>query len=179
MSFSKQIIDLEALLYALAQQTEPLPASLQNSLTEVGRSLHEDKPDSARQLRALIQQYSPLERDYQNALAQWDENYTSQERTKSLGATFPIASGLDDLFIDRVLPTNNWVIATKNLTNSLRSPQQRSRFLERGDRVVTLASGGAFLGVLIAQIPGAIIGGLLVGIYAWFSFPTAKIDGNN
>jgi hypothetical protein len=177
MSFSKQIIDLEALLYALAQQTEPLPASLQHSLTEVGRFLHEDRPDAARQLRVLIQQYSPLELDYQNALAQWDENYTSQERTKSLGATFPITSGLDDLFIDRVLPTNNWVIATKKLTNSLRSPKQRSQFLQRGDRVLTLASGGAFLGVLIAQIPGAIIGGLLVGVYAWLSFPEAQTGG--
>jgi hypothetical protein len=177
MSFSKQIIDLEALLYALAQQTEPLPPSLQQSLTEVGRSLQEDRPDSARQLRALIQQYSPLERDYQNALAQWDENYTSQERTKSLGATFPTTSGLDDLFIDRVLPTNNWVIATKKLTNSLRSPKQRSQFLQRGDRVLTLASGGAFLGVLIAQIPGAIIGGLLIGVYAWLSFPESQAGG--
>jgi hypothetical protein len=179
MSFSKQIIDLEALLYALAQQTEPLPASLQHSLTEVGRSLHEDRPDAARQLRALIQQYSPLELDYQSALAHWDENYASQERTKSLGATFLIASGLDDLFIDRVLPTNNWVVATKSLTNSFRSPKQRSRFLERGDRVVTLASGGAFLGVLIAQIPGAIIGGLLAGVYAWTSFRTVGIGENS
>ncbi len=176
MSFSKQIIDLEALLYALAQQTEPLPASLQHSLTEVGRSLHEDRPDAARQLRALIQQYSPLELDYQSALAHWDEKYTSQERTKSLGATFSIASGLDDLFIDRVLPTNNWVVATKSLTNSSRSPKQRSRFLERGDRILTLTSGGVFLGVLIAQVPGAIIGGLLAGIYAWFSFSEVQTD---
>ncbi len=177
MSFSKQIIDLEALLYALAQQTEPLPASLQHSLTEVGRSLHEDKPDSARQLRSLIQQYSPLELDYQRALAHWDENYISQERTKNLGATFSIASGLDDLFIYRVLPTNNWVNATKSLTNIHRSPKQRSRFLQRGDRVVTLVSGGAFLGVLIAQIPGAIIGGILAGVYAWISFPVVQTDG--
>jgi hypothetical protein len=69
------------------------------------------------------------------------------------------------------------VIATKKLTNSLRSPNQRSQFLQRGDRVLTLASGGAFLGVLIAQIPGAIIGGLLVGVYAWLSFSEAQIGG--
>ncbi|WP_225226033.1 hypothetical protein [Komarekiella delphini-convector] len=40
-------------------------------------------------------------------------------------------------------------------------------FWERGDRVLALASGGAFLGVLAAGIPGAIIGGLLVSIYAY------------
>jgi Protein kinase domain len=59
------------------------------------------------------------------------------------------------------------------------SPPKRSQFLLRGDRVVTLASGGAFLGVLIFQIPGAIVGGLLAGIYAWWSFPTTKVDGNS
>ncbi|AFY97253.1 hypothetical protein [Chamaesiphon minutus] len=172
MSFSKQIIDLEALLYALAQQTEPLPESLQQSLIEVGRSLHEDRPDTARELRALIQQYSPLELEYQRALTKWDENYTSQERAKTLDATFSIASGLDDLFIERVLPATNWVTATKKLANSSKYLKQRSQFLERGDRVVALASGGAFLGVLIAQIPGAVIGGVLAGVYAWLSFPT-------
>jgi hypothetical protein len=31
---------------------------------------------------------------------------------------------------------------------------------------------------LIAQIPGAIIGGLLAGIYAWFSSPIVETDGN-
>lgn len=40
---------------------------------------------------------------------------------------------------------------------------------KRGDRVVSLGSGGAFMGVLIAGIPGAIIGGLLCSVYAWFS----------
>ena len=60
-----------------------------------------------------------------------------------------------------------------------RSKPKRSDFLLRGDRLVTLASGGAFLGVLIFQVPGAIIGGLLAGIYAWLSFRTAKADGTN
>lgn len=64
-------------------------------------------------------------------------------------------------------------IITQNLV------QRRSKLLERGDRVIALSSGGAFLGVLIAQIPGAIIGGLFVGIYAWFSGSNVKADGNN
>jgi hypothetical protein len=179
MSFSNQIIDFEALLYALDRQTEPLPTDLQQSLTEIGRSLHDDRSDSARQLRELIQQYLPLESEYKNALAQSDAKYTSQPRTKSLGASFLPTSGLDDLLISRVLATNDWVTTAKRVVFNQTVPKQRSQFLERGDRVVTLASGGAFLGVLIAQIPGAIIGGLLVGIYAWFSAPTVKADGNH
>lgn len=179
MSFSNQTIDFEALLYALDRQTEPLPTDLQHSLTEIGRSLHENRPDSARQLRELIQQYLPLESEYKNALAQSDAIYASQQRTKSLGTNFLPTAGIDDLLIGRVLATNDWVTTAKRVVFNQTVPKQRSQFLERGDRVVTLASGGAFLGVLIAQIPGAIIGGLLAGIYAWFSAPTVKADGNH
>jgi hypothetical protein len=179
MSFSNQTIDFEALLYALDRQTEPLPTDLQHSLTEIGRSLHENRPDSARQLRALIQQYLPLEIEYKNALAQSDVRYASQQRTKSLGASFSQTAGLDDLLISCVFATNDWVTTSKKVVFNQTVPKQRSQFLERGGRVVTLASGGAFLGVLIAQLPGAIIGGLLIGIYAWFSFPAARIDGNS
>jgi hypothetical protein len=165
MSFSKQIIDLEALLYALAQQTEPLPASLQHSLTEVGRSLHEDRPDAARQLRALIQQYSPLERDYQKALAQWDENYTSQERTKSLGATFPMMSGVDESFL---LPANDWVSAAKQLINQRTSSPTPAKFWDKTDRLAVTTAGGIAIGSAIAQLPGAIVGGVLGAGYGWY-----------
>ncbi len=175
MSFSKQTINLEALLYALAQQTEPLPATLQNCLTGIDQFSHEDQ---SIQLLELIQQYSPLETAYKNALDKWHESYESQQRTKSSGASFTVISKPDDLFIHSVLPTNDWVKSAKKIISSYSSPKQRSNVLERGDRVVTLASGGAFLGVLIAQIPGAIVGGLLAGIYAWFSTPIVETDGN-
>lgn len=39
---------------------------------------------------------------------------------------------------------------------------------KRGDRILVLGSGGAFLGVLIAQLPGAVAGGLLASVYAWW-----------
>lgn len=48
---------------------------------------------------------------------------------------------------------------------------RKPNFWERGNRVVQLASGGAFLGVLLAQIPGAIVGGVSVAVYAWFTTP--------
>jgi hypothetical protein len=176
MSFSNQTIDFEALLYALAQQTEPLPKDLQQKLTKMSRSLRENNTDDYHQLRGLIQQFPALEIAYKRALEEWDKNYASQERAKCLDATFHRTSGLDDLFINSVLSTEDWVISTKKIISSRRSPKQRSQFLKRGDRVLTFTSGGAFLGVLIAQIPGAIIGGLFAGIYAWFSFPAVKTD---
>jgi hypothetical protein len=47
--------------------------------------------------------------------------------------------------------------------------QKQTDFWQRGDRIIALASGGAFLGVLVGQIPGAIVGGLLAAFYAWFT----------
>ncbi|MHC5936167.1 hypothetical protein [Nostoc sp.] len=40
-------------------------------------------------------------------------------------------------------------------------------FWEKGDRILALASGGAFLGVLVGGLHGAVVGGLLAGIYAY------------
>ncbi|MBD2243212.1 hypothetical protein [Nostoc sp. FACHB-888] len=40
-------------------------------------------------------------------------------------------------------------------------------FWKKGDQVLALGSGGAFLGVLAAGLPGAIIGGLVASIYAY------------
>ncbi len=178
MSFSNQIINFEALLYALAQQTESLPEDLQHSLTEVGRSLPEDRFDAARRMRELIQQYSPLEIAYKDALAQLDARYASQQRTKSLGATFPIASGLDELSIESLLLTNDWVNTAKQLINKLSTPQTPAKFWDKTDRMAITTAGGIALGSAIAQLPGALLGGVLGAGYGWylgFRKPTESI----
>lgn len=41
-------------------------------------------------------------------------------------------------------------------------------FVEKGDRTIAFSAGGAFLGGLIAQIPGAIVGALVGAIFGWF-----------
>lgn len=41
----------------------------------------------------------------------------------------------------------------------------------RGERMIALASGGAFLGGLIAQVPGAAIGAFLGATFGWFEKP--------
>jgi hypothetical protein len=40
--------------------------------------------------------------------------------------------------------------------------------LEKGNRIIAFASGGAFLGGLIAQVPGAIAGAIIAAIYGTF-----------
>jgi hypothetical protein len=180
MSFSNQTIDFEALLYALDRQTEPLPTDLQHSLTEIGRSLHENRPDSARQLRELIQQYLPLEIEYKNALAQSDARYATQQRTKSLGTSFSPILGLDDLLISRVLATNDWVTTAKQLTYNLIDPQTPAQFWDKTDRIVVMTGGGMAIGGAIAQLPGAIIGGILAAGYGWYiGFGQAKQSHNS
>jgi hypothetical protein len=41
-------------------------------------------------------------------------------------------------------------------------------FIQKGDRIIAFASGGAFAGGLIAQIPGAIIGAVAGAMFGWF-----------
>lgn len=180
MHLPGNIINLEALLYALAQQSTPLPESLQRSFAKIVQSWQvEPTEEDARELRRIIKSYEPLETFYQEGLVESDRRYISQERTKGISTNFPSVTELENFDFRAFITSSDWVNAAKQAMYRQRSKPKRSNFLLRGDRVVTLASGGAFLGVLIFQIPGAIIGGLLAGIYAWFSFPTAKADGNN
>ncbi|MER3433274.1 MAG: hypothetical protein C4288_07560 [Leptolyngbya sp. ERB_1_1] len=45
----------------------------------------------------------------------------------------------------------------------------QSNFWEKGDRIVAIIAGGAFLGGTIAQVPGAIVGSILAAIYGWYT----------
>jgi hypothetical protein len=170
MSFSNQIIDFEALLYALAQQAESLPESIQHPLTEVGQHLHRDQLDSTFQLqvRELIQKSPSLEAAYQKALLEWDANYTSQERTKSLNATFHQTSELGNLFLNRVALSKDWVVFTKDLAHKQNATQTPSQFWDKTDRIAVMTAGGIALGSAIAQLPGAVIGGLLGAGSGWY-----------
>lgn len=41
---------------------------------------------------------------------------------------------------------------------------------KRGNRVIALTNGGAFLGSLIGGIPGGVVLGVIVAVYAWMSY---------
>jgi hypothetical protein len=170
MNSLRNIIKLEVLVNALARQTEPLPESLQQHLTEIGRALQVNPTKKkAIELCQLIEEYEPLEREYNNSLVELDRQYRSQERTKSIDTTFSMTSGLDELSIESfLLPANDWVAAAKQLTNRLSSPPTSAKFWDKTDRLAVTTAGGIAIGSAIAQLPGAIIGGLLGAGYGWY-----------
>ena len=118
MEIPKTIIDLEALLIALAQQTEPLPEYLQRSLEAIRRLLKEEQPQAATQLRQLIKDFPPLEKAYKKAIRELDAAYANQERTKSLSVIFPDSLDFESLFINDVIPSQDWVKTAQKLAGS-------------------------------------------------------------
>ncbi|GBD55259.1 hypothetical protein D3800_21490 [Microcystis aeruginosa NIES-298] len=118
MEIPKTIIDLEALLIALAQQTEPLPEYLQRSLKEIERLLREEQPQAATQLRQLVKDFPPLEKAYKKAIEELDAAYANQERTKSLSVIFPDSLDFESLFINDVIPSQDWVKTAQKLAGS-------------------------------------------------------------
>ena len=45
----------------------------------------------------------------------------------------------------------------------------RPKWIRRGDSIVIMICGFSFLGVMLAQIPGAIVGAILGAIVGWIS----------
>ena len=185
MEIPKTIIDLEALLIALAQQTEPLPEYLQRSLKEIERLLREEQPQAATQLRQLVKDFPPLEKAYKKAIEELDAAYANQERTKSLSVIFPDSLDFESLFINDVIPSQDWVKTAQKLAGSPLPPLIRGvptgggipldregadspRFWDKADRLMVVTVGGAALGGAIAGVYGAVIGAILAAGCGWY-----------
>ena len=185
MEIPKTIINLEALLIALAQQTEPLPEYLQRSLKEIERLLKEEQPQAATQLRQLVKDYPPLEKAYKKAIEELDAAYANQERAKSLSVTFPDSLDFEALFINDVIPSQDWVKTAQKLAGSPLPPLIRGvptgggipldqegadspRFWDKADRLMVVTVGGAALGGSIAGVYGAVIGAILAAGCGWY-----------
>ncbi len=171
MNSIRDTLDLEALLYALAQQPDSLPAELQASLTAIGQALETNPSvELALELRKLIKTTESLELAYQNGLVAIDRAYTSQERTKGINSISTTTLGIDNLFIKGILLSNDWVESAKQLPRDLNSSSQETpaQFWDKTDRIAVMTAGGAALGGAIAQLPGAIIGGIVAAGYGWY-----------
>jgi hypothetical protein len=170
------IIDLDALMIALAHQKQSLPPALQHQLNEAGKAMAENQPDATQTLRNLIRTHDPLETSYKQVLQQWDKDYNAQERAKSLNNTFQLQPGLGLIFTQDIIIASDWVTAAKQLTHRNRTNSSQSNLSENFDRIAIMAAGGAFLGAALVQflgggptqLIGAVIGaifGILSGIY--------------
>ena len=171
-------ITLQSFLQAIAQQQSPLPAEMQQSLHQLGDRLSAQPTEASDALRSFAKQYPSLERSYNAAYQQYQKQYHAQERTKSLAIGADGFSNTDfsesnfaDL-IRQVLNATDPPTAAQRVSNRLSSravPVRQSSFLERGDRVVAMAAGGAAIGALFGHVLGAIIGAVLAAIYGWYS----------
>jgi hypothetical protein len=175
---------LEAFLRAVSLHEKPLPPDMQQEIRRIGHDLENHDTQSLRDIPALVQQDVALKRQYEYVYRNLQKQYSTQERTKSLTTAANGSVSLDiESQIAQVFYADNLTESAQQfldrLDSQLTENTQQVDFWERGNRVVALASGGAFLGVLLAQLPGAILGGLLVAIYAWFSAPHVKSNGNS
>lgn len=171
------IIDLDALMIALAHQQQSLPSALQHQLNEAGKAMAENQPDATQTLRNLIRTYEPLETAYKQVLQQWDKDYNAQERAKSLNNTFHLQPGLGLIFTQDIITAPDWVTAAQKLTHRNRTNPSQSNLSENFDRIAIMGAGGAFLGGAIVQLFGGgatqfigaavgLIFGILSGFYA-------------
>jgi hypothetical protein len=177
---------LDALIQALAQQNAPLPQALQQEMAQVGRRLaahnSEGMPDSEaiEQLLQEVKQYPPLQDAYDTAYRHILNIYHSQERTKSMSEAvatpwttdLKIAAALA-LTAENPIETAKWLLRQRETAS-----QETSDQWERGRSVLVMIAGGTYIGSMIAQVPGAIVGGILGAAFAWFYPNKASYDKN-
>jgi hypothetical protein len=123
MNFPKNIVNSQALFNALVRQVEPLPESLQRSLTEIGLAWQANpNEENAKILRQTIRSNASFEAAYQSAIVDLRRKYVSQERTKDLSETFLTEATLDDIFFGDILFSEDWVSTAKQLIESITNP---------------------------------------------------------
>jgi hypothetical protein len=180
---------LEAFLRAISSYKKPLPSDIQQEIRRIGHALENHDTQSLREIPMLVQQDDLLKQQYDHVYRNLQKKYRIQERTKSLTT---VANGSvflgNENQIAQVFYADNLIESAQQflsrldsqlLDSQLSDNQQKIDLWERGNRVISLATGGAFLGVLLAQLPGAFLGGVLAAIYAWFSDSHVQSQGKS
>ena len=177
---------LEAFLRAISKFDQPLPQDLESDIHQLSRALLDDAPEALETIPEVAKKNSDFYSLYKLYYRSLQENYQSTERAKSLasasvfggGHNYDIESRISRVFdsedIKRSAQKFLALLDSKVTDNG--SKTKRSDFSRRGNHIVAIASGGAFLGALIAQVPGAVIGGFMAGIYAWTTSAQGKAN---
>jgi hypothetical protein len=112
----------------------------------------------------LVEEYPELDRVYQVERQKLQREYRGIDRAKGMATSPQAPVSIDHSFFTHTKFTHtNW---------KHHSTQTNPNFWKGGDRVLVMAAGGAILGGMLAQIPGATIGAVLAGIYGWYSKDT-------
>jgi hypothetical protein len=119
---------------------------------------------ASEQIRNIIRQVPALDASYKAADQYLDAQHSTQHRTKALAATFPNPDRLPWIFYSQILPSHNWVNQAKSVT-TIAQPTEST--WDRLERSLIMMAGGVFIGGSIAQIPGAIVVGVVAAIYGW------------
>jgi hypothetical protein len=164
-------INIEALMLALSQQDESLPEDIERSIDRLkDAAFMKGDVEASEQIREVIRQSPELDASYKAADQYLDSQHNAQHRTKALAATFPNPDRLSWVFYDQILPSHDWVNATQHfIAQKNTQDTDQPEWIRRGNSIVTMISGGAFLGVMLAQIPGAIVGAIVAGIFGWIT----------
>jgi hypothetical protein len=160
-------INIEALMLALAQQDEPIPEDIERSIDQLkDAAFLKGDTQASEQVREIIRQVPALDASYRAADQYLDTQHNAQHRTKALAATFPNPDRLPWIFYNQILPSHNWVNQAKSV--SKQSIASNNQWRDRGNSIVSMICGSAFLGVMLAQIPGAVGGAIIGAIIGWF-----------
>lgn len=178
----------KALSLALSRLDQPLSQPLQAAIHHLSTTLRNNSPAINDEIRQIVAQDARLSHLYQDAYDELEAQYQSQERSKSFDLLFPRETDWWNRFI-QIVSANDSVFAARQTFQGIES-QRRSRskedFWEKGDRIVVMAAGGAFLGGAIAHLLtgnqftaiGAILGALLAALYGWY-IGFGKINSNS
>jgi hypothetical protein len=131
--------------------------------------------DKIAQAEAVVQQtIKPGEEGSVKFLGSWWSAQSNEQITINVGTQVEVVGRKGISLIVKPLhgegeSEHSWFLTSKPDTES--EPLKINQLFQKGDRIIALSSGGAFLGGLIAQVPGAIVGALVGTVLGYVGHP--------
>jgi|GEM_PF-1000090 len=174
----------EAFLRTLPRLPHSLTAAQRERIRAVLWDIQQHKPGVTQDIEALVEQDAMLQSHYEAAYTELLRHYQANERAKSAAVAGSLTVEPSELerWAEKILRMGDDLVeSARSVVQPMRTvvaENNRSDFWERGDRLIALGGGGAILGATIAQIPGAIIGGICAAIFAWKSYTPQSKQAN-
>lgn len=162
MSSYNNGINWEALLYTLAVQTEAVPETLRQAHAKAIQASGSQRDEAVYRLRQQIEQYPSLRTAYQDGLRQ-----VIRQNHSEVEFLIPTTYSFEDLLSSVFQSSNPVAEAKRHLIVKQTVSAPNSRFWDRSDRLVIMTIGGIAFGMTVAQVPGAILGGL-AAVACWY-----------